>query len=70
MDECMDKNMITGPVQIWWHKFARYWDIELRESPMDQNRLRMTPIVKTFRSSGFSCGTASVATWVPYWWTT
>ena len=21
-------NLITGPVQICWHKFARYWDIE------------------------------------------
>jgi glutamate decarboxylase len=36
-------NMITGPVQICWHKFARYWDIELREIPMDRDRLLMTP---------------------------
>jgi glutamate decarboxylase len=36
-------NLITGPVQICWHKFARYWDIELREIPMEQNRLLMTP---------------------------
>ena len=36
-------NMITGPVQICWHKFARYWDIELREIPMEQGRLLMTP---------------------------
>jgi len=28
-------NMITGPVQICWHKFARYWDVELREIPME-----------------------------------
>ena len=35
-------NMITGPVQICWHKFARYWDIELREIPMEQGRLLMT----------------------------
>ena len=27
-------NLITGPVQICWHKFARYWDVELREIPM------------------------------------
>ncbi len=32
-------NMICGPVQICWHKFARYWDIELREVPMDKGRL-------------------------------
>lgn len=36
-------NMITGPVQICWHKFARYWDIELREIPMEEGRLLMTP---------------------------
>jgi glutamate decarboxylase len=36
-------NLITGPVQICWHKFARYWDIELREIPMEQGRLLMTP---------------------------
>ena len=32
-------NMICGPVQICWHKFARYWDIELREVPMDKDRI-------------------------------
>ena len=32
-------NMICGPVQICWHKFARYWDIELREVPMDEGRI-------------------------------
>ena len=36
-------NMITGPVQICWHKFARYWDVELREIPMDKDRFLMTP---------------------------
>ncbi len=36
-------NMITGPVQICWHKFARYWDIELREIPMEPDRMLMTP---------------------------
>lgn len=36
-------NMICGPVQICWHKFARYWDIELREIPMENDRLIMTP---------------------------
>ena len=36
-------NMICGPVQVCWHKFARYWDIELREIPMEPERLIMTP---------------------------
>ncbi|MCP2636832.1 glutamate decarboxylase [Microbacterium sp. HD4P20] len=36
-------NLITGPVQVCWHKFARYWDVELREIPMDGDRLLMTP---------------------------
>ncbi|QDV25186.1 glutamate decarboxylase [Aureliella helgolandensis] len=36
-------NLITGPVQVCWHKFARYWDIELREVPMEHDRLIMTP---------------------------
>ena len=36
-------NMISGPVQICWHKFTRYWDIEHREIPMDNGRLLMTP---------------------------
>ena len=34
-------NMITGPVQICWHKFARYWDVELREIPLEGDRLIM-----------------------------
>jgi glutamate decarboxylase len=36
-------NLVTGPVQICWHKFTRYWDIEHREIPMDKGRLLMTP---------------------------
>ncbi|WP_257282908.1 glutamate decarboxylase [Endozoicomonas sp. SESOKO1] len=36
-------NLICGPVQICWHKFARYWDIELREVPLEGDRLVMTP---------------------------
>ena len=36
-------NLVTGPVQVCWHKFARYWDIELREIPVEQDRLLMTP---------------------------
>jgi len=36
-------NLVCGPVQICWHKFARYWDVELREIPMEKDRLIMTP---------------------------
>lgn len=36
-------NIITGPVQICWHKFARYFDVEIREIPMEHGRLLMTP---------------------------
>ncbi len=27
-------NLVCGPVQVVWHKFARYWDVEMREVPM------------------------------------
>lgn len=36
-------NLICGPVQVCWHKFCRYWDIEIREIPMEKDRLIMTP---------------------------
>ena len=36
-------NMVCGPVQICWHKFARYWGVELREIPMEKGRLIMSP---------------------------
>ncbi len=36
-------NMVTGPVQICWHKFARYWDVELREIPLEEGRWLMNP---------------------------
>ena len=36
-------NLVTGPVQVCWHKFTRYWDIEHREIPMEPGRLLMTP---------------------------
>ena len=29
-------NLVCGPVQVVWHKFARYWDVEIREVPMAQ----------------------------------
>jgi glutamate decarboxylase len=36
-------NMVCGPVQICWEKFARYWDVEIRQIPMEKGRLIMTP---------------------------
>ncbi|WP_392420771.1 glutamate decarboxylase [Edwardsiella piscicida] len=36
-------NMVCGPVQVCWHKFARYWDVELREIPMAPGKLFMDP---------------------------
>ena len=36
-------NIVCGPVQICWHKFARYWDVEMREVPIDRGRLFMNP---------------------------
>jgi glutamate decarboxylase len=34
-------NMVCGPVQVVWHKFARYWDVEIREVPMAPGRYCM-----------------------------
>lgn len=34
-------NLVTGPVQVVWEKFARYWGIELREVPMEKDRYYM-----------------------------
>ncbi len=36
-------NLVTGPVQVCWEKFARYFDVELRQIPMEHGRLLMTP---------------------------
>ena len=36
-------NMVCGPVQVVWHKFARYWDVEMREVPMSRGRYLMEP---------------------------
>jgi glutamate decarboxylase len=36
-------NLICGPVQICWHKFARYFDIELRELPILEGNVGMVP---------------------------
>ncbi len=36
-------NLVCGPVQVVWHKFARYWDVEIREVPMADGRYEMDP---------------------------
>ncbi len=35
-------NIVTGPVQVCWHKFARYFDVEIREVPLERDRFVMT----------------------------
>ena len=36
-------NLVTGPVQVCWEKFCRYWDIELRQTPMAEGVYAATP---------------------------
>lgn len=36
-------NMVCGPVQICWHKFCRYWGVEMRELPMEPHDYALTP---------------------------
>ena len=36
-------NLVSGPVQVCWEKFARYFDVELREVPMVGERFLLTP---------------------------
>ncbi len=36
-------NIVCGPVQICWHKFARYFDVEIREIPLKKDALGMEP---------------------------
>ncbi len=36
-------NIVTGPVQICWKKFARYFDVELREVPLRGDALGLQP---------------------------
>ena len=36
-------NMVCGAVQVVWHKFAKYWDIEMREVPMRHGQYMMSP---------------------------
>ena len=36
-------NLVCGPVQVCWHKFGRYFDVEVREIPLSGERLMMHP---------------------------
>jgi glutamate decarboxylase len=36
-------NFVCGPVQVCWEKFARYFDVEIRQVPMDAGRYTMGP---------------------------
>src|SRR6185295_17127118 len=36
-------NVVCGAVQVVWHKFVRYWDVEVREVPMRHGAYSMTP---------------------------
>lgn len=42
-EDTSSPNLVCGPVQVVWHKFARYWDIELREVGMSPGHLHMDP---------------------------
>src|SRR6266702_3362131 len=63
-------NMVCGPVQVVWHKFARYWDIEMREVPMSHGHYAMDPEsmlprVKSISTSGHKFGLAPLGVgWV------
>lgn len=34
-------NLVCGPVQVVWDKFCRYWDVEMRQIPMETDRFYM-----------------------------
>lgn len=36
-------NIVFGAVQVCWHKFAKYFEVEQRQVPLAANRLAMTP---------------------------
>ncbi|MGH2853323.1 MAG: glutamate decarboxylase [Solirubrobacteraceae bacterium] len=36
-------NFVCGPVQVCWEKFARYFDVEIRQVPMEAGRYTMGP---------------------------
>ena len=39
---CEHPNLVCGPVQICWHKFCRYWGVEIREIPMEPGQYCMS----------------------------
>ncbi|MEE3928313.1 glutamate decarboxylase [Mycoplasmopsis ciconiae] len=42
LNKPIDKpNLVCGPVQVVWEKFCRYWDIEIRQVPMEKDRFYM-----------------------------
>ncbi|WP_280470496.1 glutamate decarboxylase [Nocardia brasiliensis] len=36
-------NFVCGPVQVCWEKFARYFDVEIRQVPLSGDRLTLHP---------------------------
>ena len=36
-------NLVCGAVQVCWHKFGRYFDVEVREVPVEGDRVMLTP---------------------------
>ena len=36
-------NLVTGAVQVCWEKFARYFDVELRQLPVSPGVFTLTP---------------------------
>ncbi|MEV6362034.1 glutamate decarboxylase [Nocardia asteroides] len=36
-------NLVSGPVQVCWEKFARYFDVELRQVPLRDGRYTLHP---------------------------
>lgn len=41
--DTLKPNLVCGPVQVVWEKFCRYWDIEIRQVPMEEDRFYMDP---------------------------
>ena len=36
-------NFVCGPVQVCWEKFARYFDVEIRQVPLRGDSLGLRP---------------------------
>lgn len=36
-------NFVAGPVQVCWEKFARYFDVEIRQVPLRDGRYKLEP---------------------------